>query len=117
MIKTWAQLYDRLGRQPLFKTKESRIILKNEDGTFTPLVLVFDKNGANWWFEKSDIMSCIHLIKVDKTPWHGDVFDHPIYEFYCSYNPGDNIKLPHQYICKNCKYFERDLENDYLRGN
>jgi hypothetical protein len=60
---------------------------------------------------------CIHLIKVDKTPWHGDVFDHPIYEFYCSYNPGNNIKLPHQYICKNCKYFERDLENDYLRGN
>ena len=59
-------------------------------------------------------MSCIHLIKVDKTPWHGDVFDHPIYEFYCSYTPGDNIKLPHQYICKNCKYFERDLENDYL---
>ena len=43
-------------------------------------------------------MSCIHLIKVDKTPWHGDVFDHPIYEFYCSYTPGDNIKLPHQYI-------------------
>ena len=67
--------------------------------------------------KKGDIMSCIHLIKVDKTPWHGDVFDHPIYEFYCSYNPGDNIKLPHQYICKNCKYFERDLENDYLRGN
>ena len=62
-------------------------------------------------------MSCIHLIKVDKTPWHGDVFDHPIYEFYCSYTPGDNIKLPHQYICKNCKYFERDLKNDYLRGN
>lgn len=28
MIKTWAQLYDRLGRQPLFKTRESRIILK-----------------------------------------------------------------------------------------
>ena len=52
MIKTQAQLYDRLGRQPLFKTRESRIILKNEDGTFTPLVLVFDKNGANWWFEK-----------------------------------------------------------------
>ena len=21
------------------------------------------------------------------------------------------------YICKNCKYFEKDLENDYLRGN
>ena len=52
MIKTWVQLYDRLGRQPLFKTRESRILLKNEDGTFTPLVLVFDKNVAKCCFEK-----------------------------------------------------------------
>lgn len=52
MVKTWVQLYDRLGRQPLSKTKESRIVLKNEDGTFTPLMLVFDSNGANWWLEK-----------------------------------------------------------------
>lgn len=52
MVKTWLQLYDRLGRQPLSKTKESRIVLKNEDGTFTPLTLVFDANGANWWLEK-----------------------------------------------------------------
>ena len=22
-----------------------------------------------------------------------------------------------QYICKNCKYFEMDLEDDYLRSN
>ena len=46
-VKTWIQLYDRLGRQPLTKTKESRIVLKNEDGTFSPLVLVYDDNGAN----------------------------------------------------------------------
>ena len=52
MVKTWVQSYDRLGRQPLSKTKESRIVLKNEDGTFTPLMLVFDSNGANWWLEK-----------------------------------------------------------------
>lgn len=52
MIKTWAQLYDRLGRQLLSKTKESRIVLKNENGIFTPLVLIFDKNGANWWLER-----------------------------------------------------------------
>lgn len=54
MIKTWAQLYDRLGRQLLSKTRESRIVLKNEDGTFTPLVLVFDKNGANLWLERKE---------------------------------------------------------------
>lgn len=27
---------------------------KNEDGTFTPLMLIFDANGANWWFEKRE---------------------------------------------------------------
>ena len=54
MVKTWVQLYDRLGPQPLSKTKESRIVLKNEDGTFTPLILIFDANGANWWFEKRE---------------------------------------------------------------
>lgn len=54
MVKTWAQLYDRLGRQLLSKTKESRILLKNEDRTFTPLMLIFDANGANWWFEKRE---------------------------------------------------------------
>ena len=53
-VKTWIQLYDRLGRQPLTKTKESRIVLKNEDGTFSPLVLVYDGNGANWWLEKGE---------------------------------------------------------------
>ena len=39
MIKTWAQLYDRLGRQPLFITRQSLIILHNEDMNLTP------KNG------------------------------------------------------------------------
>ena len=53
-VKTWVQLYDRLGRQPLTKTKESRIVLKNEDGTFSPLVLVYDDNGANWWLGKGE---------------------------------------------------------------
>ena len=54
MIKTWAQLYERLGRQPLIRTKESRITLKNEDGSLSFLTLVYDTNGANWWFEKVD---------------------------------------------------------------
>ena len=53
-VRTWVQLYDRLARQPLTKTKESRIVLKNEDGTFSPLVLIYDDNGANWWLEKGE---------------------------------------------------------------
>lgn len=51
-VRTWAQLYDRLGRQPFFKTKESRIIMKDKDGNIIPLILVYDENGANWWFEE-----------------------------------------------------------------
>lgn len=51
-IKTWAQLYERLGRQSLSNTKESRIMLKNKDGSYSPLMLKYDENGTNWWFEK-----------------------------------------------------------------
>lgn len=51
-IKTWAHLYERLGRQPLKHTKDARILLKNEDGTFSPLHLVYDKNGTMWWLER-----------------------------------------------------------------
>ena len=51
-IHTWTQLYERLGRQSLSKTKESRIIMKDKDGNTIPLVLVYDENGANWWFEE-----------------------------------------------------------------
>ena len=51
-VRTWVQLYERLGRQPLSKAKESRIVLKNKDGSFSPLVLRYDENGANWWLER-----------------------------------------------------------------
>ena len=30
-IKTWLQLYDRLGKQPLFKTRNQKIILKKNN--------------------------------------------------------------------------------------
>ena len=29
----------------------------------------------------------------------------------------DRLGRQPPYICKNCKYFERDLEDDYLRSN
>ena len=51
-VRTWIQLYDRLGRQPISKAKESRIIMKDKDGNTIPLALVYDENGANWWFEE-----------------------------------------------------------------
>lgn len=51
-VRTWIQLYDRLGRQPISKAKESRIIMKDKDGNIVPLVLVYDENGTSWWFEE-----------------------------------------------------------------
>ena len=51
-IKTWAHLQERLGRQSLKHTKDARILLKNEDGTFSPLHLAYDKNGTVWWLER-----------------------------------------------------------------
>lgn len=53
--KTWVQLYDRLGRQPISKIKESRIIRKDKNGNIIPLVLKYDENGTNWWFEDIDM--------------------------------------------------------------
>lgn len=29
------------------------------------------------------MIDCKNLIIEDITPWHGDVFDHPIYEYSC----------------------------------
>lgn len=28
--------------------------------------------------------NCAYLKIKDITPWHGDVFDHPEYEYYCT---------------------------------
>lgn len=51
MTKTWLQLYDRLGHQPLSKTRDKNILFKDENGNFIPLKLVFDPTGNDWWLE------------------------------------------------------------------
>lgn len=50
-IRTWLQLYDRLGKQPLSKTRVQRIILK-KDNKVIPLHLVYNENGTDWWLEE-----------------------------------------------------------------
>ena len=50
-IRTWAQLYDRLGRQLLSKTRDQRIILK-KDNKVIPLHLVYNEYGSEWWLEE-----------------------------------------------------------------
>ena len=50
-IKTWLQLYERLGKQPLFKTRNQKIILKKNNKVI-PLHLVYNENGTDWWLEE-----------------------------------------------------------------
>ena len=52
-IRTWLQLYDRLGKQSLSKTRDQRIILKR-DGKLIPLHLTYNENGNEWWLEEED---------------------------------------------------------------
>ena len=50
-ICTWLQVYDRLGRQPLYKTRDQRIFLKKGDKKI-PLHLVYNETGSEWWLEE-----------------------------------------------------------------
>ena len=50
-IRTWLQLYEKLGKQPLFKTRDQRIILKKNNKVI-PLHLVYNENGTDWWLEE-----------------------------------------------------------------
>lgn len=54
VIKTWAQLYDRLGRQAISKLKDYRIMYKDLNGDMIPLKLAYNSNGNEWWFEKNE---------------------------------------------------------------
>lgn len=50
--KTWLALFERLGKQPLTKTRAKQIVLKKEDGTFVPLVLCYSPDGNDFWLEE-----------------------------------------------------------------
>lgn len=50
-VRTWAQLYNRLGRQLLSKARGQRIILKKNNKVI-PLHLVYNENGSEWWLEE-----------------------------------------------------------------
>ena len=52
IIKTWAQLYDRLGRQAISKLRDYRIIYKDTNGNMISIKLVYNETGNNWWFEE-----------------------------------------------------------------
>lgn len=55
-------------------------------------------------------MNCKNLEKVDITPWHGDVLDHPIYKYICCLSREDVIP----YYCNgsSCKNYTKEDENE-----
>ena len=52
IIKTWAQLYDRLGRQAISKLRNYRIMYKDTSDNMIPIKLVYNETGNDWWFEE-----------------------------------------------------------------
>ena len=52
-IRTWLQLYDRLGKQSLSRTRDQRIILFCF-GKSIPLHLKYNENGNEWWLEEEN---------------------------------------------------------------
>lgn len=51
-IKTWAHLYERLGRQSYHNLSNSRLMYKDKEGEITYLKLVYNDTGSEWWFEE-----------------------------------------------------------------
>lgn len=59
--------------------------------------------------KEDDIMSCIYLIKVDITPWHGDVFGHPDYEYFCAQK--EKERKIFSWTCTKCPYYTEEDKN------
>ena len=57
---------------------------------------------------------CPYYSYEDVTPWHGDVFDHPNYQTFCSKN-GEKEKI-FQIQCFKCSVFKNNIENE-MKGN
>ena len=53
---------------------------------------------------------CIYFSYEDITPWHGDVFDHPDYEYYCLV--GEEKKKIFPWTCSGCPYYEEKKNNE-----
>ena len=53
---------------------------------------------------------CKYLKIEDTTPWHGDVFDHPTYKYYCVKNGKKLIFGILQ--CHKCPYYEKENQDD-----
>ena len=54
---------------------------------------------------------CIYFSYEDTTPWQGDVFDHPDYEYYCL--AGEEKKKIFSWTCFGCPYYTKEREENH----
>lgn len=54
---------------------------------------------------------CIYFRYEDTTPWHGDVFDHPDYEYYCVRNTKKKEIFP--WTCLECPHYTKEREENH----
>lgn len=50
-------------------------------------------------------MECKYFKAEDVTSWHGDVFDHPDYKYYCTRQ--DKIKEIFPWTCSKCLLYKK----------
>ena len=63
-----------------------------------------DRTGAHMQENKTRNVyeDCPHFEAIDATSYHGDVFDHPNYAYFCTKN-GSRKEIESPYIqCKKC---------------
>lgn len=53
-------------------------------------------------------MECKYCRIEDVTSWHGDIFDHPDYKYYCARQ--DKIKEIFSWTCSKCPHY-KEKEN------
>ena len=50
-----------------------------------------------------DYEDCEYYLQKDVTPWHGDVFDHPEYKFFCTKSGEERELIYPEGQCRRCK--------------
>lgn len=54
-------------------------------------------------------MDCIYFKAEDITPWHGDVFGHPDYEYFCTRK--EKERKIFSWTCAKCPYYTKENKN------
>lgn len=55
-----------------------------------------------------DYENCIYFKAKDITPWHGDIFDHPDYAYFCTREGKEKEICWPVKVCNRCKNFKKE---------